>query len=228
MSLLVQFNEEHAMLMKNKEVEAEIIQLINEASELVKFDHVGLIQYLGSSSFFQDPASASHHLNVVGGLARHTLSVYRETAKILDSQPEWASGSDTLSNAYIILACIAHDFCKIGSYQIEKAWRKDDYGKWEEYERYNNKKLDFNPGHGVGSLLILNKFYKVPEQVAEAILHHMGSFDGGNFTATDKARQASFSYNPLAVALHLGDMASSWMLESKVTKEMLEEIEKCD
>ena len=53
----------------------------------------------------------------------------------------------------------------------------------------------------------------------------MGSFAGGNFTATDKARQASFSYNPLAVALHLGDMASSWMLESKITKEMLEAIE---
>ena len=70
-----------------------------------------LITFLDGSDFYTAPASTRHHLAYPGGLAEHTLNVLNcAIAKnLLYNKP--------CPQESVIIAAIAHDFCKIGMYR---------------------------------------------------------------------------------------------------------------
>ncbi len=88
--------------MKNKEeivnqAKNEILSLLNEVNR-PGIDKV--IWYLGKSDFFR--ASCHSHHKFIGGLAVHSLGVYKEFKKINTSFPEDS----------IRIVCLLHDICK--------------------------------------------------------------------------------------------------------------------
>jgi len=118
------------------------------------------IEWLETTDFFEAPASAKWHLNVRGGLAYHSLSVYETFDKLAAMFcPE------IVINTRIITALL-HDVCKIGIYNVINVKG--------EYERDDT----FPVGHGEKSvILLLRHGLKLNELEIAMIRWHMAMYD---------------------------------------------------
>lgn len=94
----------------NERTKAEIIRLLNTVNR-PGIDK--LIDFLKTSDFFTAPASTSHHLACVGGLAQHSYNVF----EIMLAKNKQFAGSVDISEESIIVAALGHDFCKMGYYK---------------------------------------------------------------------------------------------------------------
>jgi len=128
-----------------------------------------LISFLEKSDYFTAPASTVHHASYKGGLADHSLHVYR----VLNMKSK--AYKRNLPEETIILTGLLHDICKVDIYKNVKKWRKNDNGKWEEYEVYAAED-NFPAGHGEKSVIILQKFIKLSDLEIMMIRYHMGPF----------------------------------------------------
>ena len=130
---------------KVENVKDEIIKLLN--SQVKSRDVSKLINYLETSSYFEDPASGYYHANYPGGLSEHSLNL---TYILLDLITMF-----NLTNRYtaenIVLIGLLHDLCKVGTYTLEDKWKKNKYGKWESYKAYGYKKPDVEYPHALQS-----------------------------------------------------------------------------
>ena len=121
---------------------------------LMEVDRPGidkLIEYLNSSNFFYDPASAYYHGAFKGGLAYHSLQVYYNLKQYRDLGLVHASDEE------IIISSLMHDICKANTYSLTTKNQKVD-GEWIQVPVYKNEKPTFPYGHGEKSVDILRDF----------------------------------------------------------------------
>lgn len=227
---MIKFNMTHPMLMKNKEVKEEIenlikLAVINEEDENSYSVVSKILDYLDNSGFYEDPASTRYHLSVKGGLARHSLSMYRETASIVDRINEEMDSE--IPDRSVIIACLFHDLCKAGKYSISFRNTKNDRGEWIQVPYYSvvdpKDRKDFY-GHGSGSVILLMELgLELTRVEKEAILHHMGTTGISGEDMLDRVN--AFSSNQLAIACHLGDMSTTFLIEGKIDNKSIEGLE---
>lgn len=128
-----------------------------------------LVEYLEETDFYTAPASTNFHDNEEGGLLSHSLKVYD-----IFSGKVQEYGTSFPNDSAIIVALL-HDLCKVNLYHKVKKWRKDDKGKWEEYEVYEVKD-SFPIGHGEKSVIVAQRFIKLTDAEVMLIRWHMGGF----------------------------------------------------
>lgn len=118
-----------------------------------------LIDWLESHSFFDAPASKSHHNAFPGGLAQHSIDVYNEAIKL--------NASSGLPLTSVTICALLHDVCKADQYFM------DADGKPQRNDRNITK------GHGLRSMFIVTRGCCVPLNYDEvmAIWWHMGTYE---------------------------------------------------
>ena len=86
--------------------------VIKKALEGTERDNIEkLINFLEGSDFYTAPASTKYHLAYSGGLMEHSLNVLN-CARGINSEY-----SQLFSDSSIVIAALAHDFCKINYYK---------------------------------------------------------------------------------------------------------------
>lgn len=162
-----------------------------------------LIKWLDNSDFFTAPASTRFHSNYEGGLAEHSLNVYRifkERCKHYEFN---------LSNESIIITALLHDVCKANFYEVSSRNTKKD-GKWIQVPFY--KVNDQMPlGHGEKSVFIINSFIKLTMEEVYAIRGHMGGYDDNPNVPGGCWEKCKW-----AVCLHTSDLEASYMFEKHI------------
>ena len=178
-----------------------------------------LLNYLEHTDFFEAPSSTKFHLNVRGGLCKHSLNVF-ETALSINKcilLPKQKSGesifSEPLSEESIAVAALFHDVCKCNMYKVTERWRKDEHNKWESYKAYEVSD-DFPFGHGEKSCYIVSHYIRLMRDELLAMRWHMGMYDVGEAGTPNRfSFHAATDASPLVVLLQMADMASSHWFE---------------
>lgn len=150
-----------------------------------------LLAVMEDHGYFRVPASTKHHLNVTGGLARHSINV---TNRMLNMP-----GMQEYELESIMICGLLHDLCKMDAYKLTPAG-------WT----YNEEK--FPMGHGEKSVFIIMNSMKLTDEEALAIRWHMGGWDDA-VKGGCREQTAAFEQSKLAVALHIADMQATWMEE---------------
>lgn len=163
-----------------------------------------LMEWLEKSDFYTCPASTRFHGNWPGGLLEHSLNVYDELKRLLTIYPEVS-----VSDESVAIVSLMHDLCKVNFYSSEKRNRKNEEGKWEQYDAYTIKEKMVFGGHGSKSMFIVQNFIKLTPEEAIAINCHMGSWDGNKDVGN------AYEHYPLAWLTHVADEAATYMIESK-------------
>lgn len=169
-----------------RQTRQEIIKLLKQSNR-EGIDQ--LIAWLCDTDFFISPAAVNHHSNFRGGLAAHSLSVY----KILCKFNEMANTQ--LPDDILIVAGLLHDVCKIGIY------RKKLFG-------YKHRD-DFPVGHGDKSIMLLQQFIQLKGAELYLIRFHMGPFDA-SFRHYERDAQRCC---PSVRLLYLADSFSAFFKE---------------
>lgn len=130
------------------------------------------INWLRSTDFYSAPASTRYHESEPGGLLKHTLKVLVQAYQLM-TVPTFAFANLNLGE--VTLAALAHDWCKIGKYELStRNVKNEKTGTWEKVPCYNYKESDIPFGHGVASMYVAMKFFRLNMQQALAIRWHMG------------------------------------------------------
>jgi len=170
-----------------------------------------LLEYLTKSDFFTTPASAKFHCAYQGGLAEHSVNVYKRLVKIVQSQygDEWEK---VFSHETVAICGLLHDVCKV-DYYCEETRNTKVNGEWIEKPFYTIKEI-LPYGHGEKSVYIINGFMRLSRGEAMAINWHMGGFDdrvrGGSYSMS-----AAFEKEPLCVMLHTADLIATYLDENR-------------
>lgn len=165
-----------------------------------------LKNYLVNSDFFSCPASQYYHANYPGGLAWHSVNL---TKIALGLNKIYKTN---ISEESIIISGLCHDLCKIGNYNIETKWKKDDKGKWVSYKTYGNNNLP-QCQHGPQSALIAARYIRLKEIEEQAICWHMGSFNQS--TQENKVMGNAIGKNNLILIIQHADNASATIFEDR-------------
>ena len=185
-----------------------------------------MLDWLTSTDFFEAPASTNFHSNFKGGLASHSIQVYKNLRKIVNT--DWMQEMLGISPSEETMAVIAllHDVCKVNNYTYKENARKykDDTlkndkgypGVWLDLPGYEINKENNMPGHGELSVFMINQYMRLSLEESFAIRYHMGLYEGEN-----KMREVSgvFANYPLAFALNLADDMASKYCEKTITQE---------
>ncbi len=177
---------------------------------------LALKNWMEVHEFWTSPASARYHCNVKGGLSAHSLMVtYQALTFALPLFENFTetkrAGLYNFTASDILIASIAHDFCKAGFYGTEMRKTKNYEGNWVYEPFYKVKPESRNLGHGNESVLNLLEIF--PEYiknrpVLEAISRHMGFSD---LSENESYNYSNFLQNPLVLLLQLADQtASQW------------------
>lgn len=122
-----------------------------------------MIEHLDANNYFTSAASKSRHDSFYGGLAYHSLLVYREAMRLYEAEKKGlAKGVDPKS---IIITTLLHDLCKLNRYPCE-------FG-----EKPKKKEYDWKKGHGRISVVNIESIgFKLTEEEALAIRWHMSCY----------------------------------------------------
>lgn len=196
----------------NTEVKEEIIELLKSTGRDGIDD---TIAFLEESGFFTAPASASKHLCVEGGLARHSLNTCRAALLLWKHLAEI---EPTLHNEVkresVIIASLLHDVCKADIYR-RSVKRRKVMGLWEESEGYKVSYKNFPMGHGEKSvILLLCAGLDMYDDEMLAIRWHMGAW-GLNLNSIEDTKSydtANKSY-PLVNIIQCADTIAANIME---------------
>ncbi len=160
-----------------------------------------LLEWMKVNGFFEAPASYKYHGARPGGLAVHSINVFRRLTWIAAEGIENPNIEDPDIESIAIVSLL-HDLCKIDAYRIEE-------GNYEITHK-------FPVGHGEKSVILILQFMKLTQEEILAIRWHMGQYDfyarGGGYDMANAFRQCK-----LAVMLHIADMMATH----------LDEVEEC-
>ena len=163
------------------------------------------------SDFFTAPASTRYHNAFEGGLLRHSLNVYHCLCAYLERERVKNEYKLNVSPETAAIVALLHDVCKVNFYRT--GWRNvknEKTGQWEKQPRYEIH--DTIPyGHGEKSVYMISAYIRLTREEAMAIRWHMG-FSGEENTNT--IGRALEMY-PLALAVHIADMESTFYIEGK-------------
>lgn len=131
--------------------------------------------------FYNAPASVKYHNNTYGGLAKHSLDVYREAmsmyVNLVKSGKKLPFGIDS-----IILCSLLHDVCKMDEYVM------NEKGHPEHTKHYHGGNL-----HGLKSDRCLRCWHlELTDEERKAIIWHMGDH------AQDAMAEFHTTYNDVA------------------------------
>ena len=195
------------------EIKAEFIQIYN--SEIKREGADKMLDYLeNKSDFFTAPASTRYHNAFEGGLAQHSINVYKCLRDYL-SRPclKEKYGFKDYTSEQIALVSLLHDVCKTGFYKSELRNAKDESGNWVKVPYYTiDDTLPY--GHGEKSVYMISAFMKLSREEAMAIRWHMG-FSYGDPSERNTIGRALEAY-PLAFAMSVADMEASYYIEGGV------------
>lgn len=162
-----------------------------------------LLQWIEANGFFEAPASKRHHGAEPGGLAKHSINVFRRLLW-LNAEEEKRQQSPQYDLESVAVCGLLHDLCKIDAY------KKVDFEGITEYQLTRN----FPAGHGEKSVILILQFMHLTQEEILAIRWHMGQYDfyarGGGYDLDNAFRQCK-----LAVMLHLADMMATHFDERK-------------
>lgn len=154
-----------------------------------------IINYLESSSFFKDPASARYHGNFEGGLCKHSLAVYDKLVEL--------SGRD---DDTVKICSLLHDICKVGSYKVDYKNVKNELGVWEKVPYYSFAEDMFPFGHGEKSVFIISQYMNLSLEEVLAIRWHMGSYEPKELWQTLESARKMYD---LVIYIHMADVLAS-------------------
>lgn len=138
----------------------------------IKYSHA-FLTWLDSTDFYQAPASAKYHDSYPGGLLQHSLSVAYHITELIH-----VSSFQSVNLESAVLVALVHDLCKINLYQpYIRNVKNEESGSWEQIQAYKYKDAMIPLGHGVASLYIVQKFFKLNLEQALAIRWHMGRWN---------------------------------------------------
>ena len=170
-----------------------------------------LLEFLTKSDFFVAPASTQFHSAYEGGLAEHSINVYKRFKKAVENEQDkdWARN---VTDETLAICGLLHDVCKIDCFKLDYKNKKVD-GNWVQVPYYAYE--DGLPyGHGEKSVYIISGFMRLTREEAMVINWHMGGFDarvkGGNFSLSE----AYYKF-PLAVLFHTCDMLATYLDETR-------------
>ena len=175
-----------------------------------------VISYLEKAGFFTAPASSVHHLNVEGGLLKHSMNVYNLAmamrGPIVAMRPDMESRLPVKS---IIIAALLHDVCKTDVYKKSKRWSLGANGRWGMADRYAVDYSHMPVRHGEKSvIMLLSLGLKLSVDEIIAIRWHMGPWD-----LSFQSREALGNLNsastqcPLLSLIHAADGMAAHILE---------------
>lgn len=174
-----------------------------------------VIDYLDKGGFFEAPASVNRHLCHDGGLAEHSLNVYRMAMMLREQTvsmcPEVAA---TLKEDSVAIAALLHDVCKANIYRKAQKWRKDAQNRWEQYDTYEADYSRFPAGHGEKSVIMLLRLgLDLSNDEILAIRWHMGAWNLPFQSYEDKCNISEANEHPLTAILQSADLLASHILE---------------
>lgn len=156
------------------------------------------IDWLESTDFFTAPASTKYHDSFQSGLLRHSLLVARNVAELMK-----LSQFHNIDTAEAILVALVHDWCKIDFYEEYQRNVKDDTtGQWYQQTAYRCKGSKIPLGHGVTSLYMAQKFFKINTEQALAIRWHMGDY---TTSETEKYDLMEANKHPMVQLIQIAD-----------------------
>ena len=160
-----------------------------------------LIDFLDRTDFYTAPASTRFHNAFEGGLAQHSLNVYKALKELTNGK--W-------SDETLIIVGILHDLCKINLYKVEMRNKKNqETGAWYQEPYYTSD--DSMPlGHGEKSVMLISEFIKLTKEELYAIRWHMGGYEPKeNYGYISKA----YEKYELAVYAHMADIKATYIDE---------------
>ena len=170
-----------------------------------------LLDYLQKSDFFMAPASTQFHSAYEGGLAEHSIKVYKRFLNAVKFE-YGENYQDKISDESIAVCALLHDLCKIDIYKVDYRNKKVD-GNWVQVPFYTiEDNLPY--GHGEKSVYIISGFMRLTREEAMIINWHMGGFDarvkGGSYSLSD----AYYKF-PNAVIFNSCDMLATYLDEER-------------
>lgn len=185
--------------MNKEHIKNQIIGLLETTKRLGMEE---LIKYMEDNGFFEAPCSGGNHLAKKGGLAEHSLNVYR----IMN---EMNLTSADIDESSVIICALLHDLGKIGDFgkqnYVENILKS---GKQSEAKPYvTNSELLYEP-HEVRSVKIASRYIELTEDEEFAILMHNGLY--GDFRYAIQGKET-----PLYLLLHFADMWASRVVEKE-------------
>jgi hypothetical protein len=221
---------------QNKEKFIELVKSIS--IEGANID--GLISFLEGSDFFNAPASTQYHSSFKGGLCQHSLNVYSNLTKIVDTfalehktikstteegieveenliLPKYSS--DTLK-----IVGLLHDLSKINFYEkyiqnkklyLPDGSKYDEMGKYdwvavESYKVIDSKDRMIAGSKGMNSFLLVSRFIPLEHEEVVAIVNQYAGSDKAE--NTEDLPSILNKYN-LTVYLHMADTISTYCTE---------------
>ncbi len=221
---------------QNKEKFIELVKSIS--IEGANID--GLISFLEGSDFFNAPASTQYHSSFKGGLCQHSLNVYSNLTKIVDTfavehktikstteegieveenliLPKYSS--DTLK-----IVGLLHDLSKVNFYekyiQNKKMYsldgsKQDEMGRYdwvsvESYKVIDSKDRMIAGSKGMNSFLLVSRFIPLEHEEVVSLVNQYAGSDKSE--NTEDLPSILNKYN-LAVYLHMADTISTYCTE---------------
>jgi len=174
-----------------------------------------VIQWLTEESdFFSAPASTRFHGNYPGGLAEHSLNVYRIALRLRDQLRELAPEKADISDESIAIAALLHDICKANVYTKEVRKRLVD-GRWMEVEAYGVDYSELPVGHGEKSVIrLLRLGLEMTDDEILAMRWHMAAWYLSFQSAEEKGQYGEAKEQcPLLSLIQLADELAANFLE---------------
>ena len=166
-----------------------------------------LIRWMEDNGYFTAPCSTSYHLCKEGGLAEHSLNVFR---RMVQASNAFLGAEETKNIENSVIICsLLHDIGKCG--QFEKPYYIENYLSKKDKDGnpvrstakpYANNPELMNVPHDVRSVLVLSKCIDLTEEEQFAILYHNGLYG-------DLRYQISGKETKLYLLLHSADMWAS-------------------
>lgn len=169
------------------------------------------LEWLETTDFYTAPASTKYHLNHEGGLAEHSIHVYKRLRELYEVECAGEDGLQEYEEEMVAIVGLLHDICKTNYYCAEMRNQKNEKGEWERVPYYTvNDQLPY--GHGEKSVYIISGFMRLRRDEAMAIRWHMG-FSGPEFRGGDQSVSKAYEMYKLAVIAHIADMEATYLDE---------------
>jgi len=128
------------------------------------------LEWLRGTDFYTAPASTVYHESYSGGLLTHTFKAYNRGLGLLNI--DQFNRVSVVSYATCILC---HDWCKIGLYEpYQKNVKNEATNTWSKELAFKRNQTGIPLGHGVASMFLASKFFKLTPAEALAIRWHQG------------------------------------------------------
>jgi hypothetical protein len=135
-----------------------------------------LFENANEMGFFRGPASTRFHGAFSFGLPLHSLGVLHTALGLCDG---FRFDLDSVTDSWrrdFVLACLFHDFCKAGLYEVSYRNVKNEQGVWQKEPFYKVRDGATGVGHGTESLRRISRHIRLSEAWELAVAWHMGSF----------------------------------------------------